>query len=227
MKKKITLQKPEYDITDQMIKITAYSKKGKSVTAIFDKDDLNTVQAIESWYAQWDKDFNCYLIQSKTSKIVNGQVKAQKTTLSATILGVSPNAPIHHINGDLLDNRKSNLEIFDRTKPNDYLELEDGTVAIQLKNRYGYVVAKTLISKNDLQPLINTEYVWILQKKANGQPYVSTHAKSDRIYLDQYLTKCPEGFYVHHINKNPLDNRRENLEIKELETDKTKSSTSE
>lgn len=219
MKKKITIQKPEYEITDQWVKLTAYSKKGKAVTAIFDKDDLNTIQSIDTWYAQWDKDFNSFLIQSKTAKISNGQITPHKATLPATILGVSPNAPIHHINGDFLDNRKCNLKIFDRSQPNEYRELEPGVITVLLKNRYGYKVAETLISKDDLESVINNDYVWIYKKKANGQPYVIAQSETARLYLDRYLTNCPEDFYVYHINKNPLDNRRENLEIKKLETE--------
>ena len=126
-------------------------------------------------------------------------------------------APIRHLNGDLLDNRKSNLEIYNRRQINDYEVLENQVIAIHLKDRYGNLVNKALISAEDLDQVVNEKYTWVCQKKANGQPYAIAHTEAGRVYLDTYLTNCQPGFRVHHINKNPLDNRRQNLEVKALE----------
>jgi len=219
MKRKIVIKKPEYEITEDVVKLTVYSKKGKAIVTIFDRADLEKVQTITSWYAQWDKDFDNYLVLSKTLKESNGKKIALKDVLPATILEVSPNAPIHHINGDILDNRKSNLKLYDRNQKNEFTQLDNQVIAIKLKNRYGYVVAETLISNEDLDHVVNENYTWIQQKRSNGQPIVIANTEEGRIILARHLMNCPTDSYVYHINKNPLDNRRQNLEIKQLETD--------
>ena len=45
--------------------------------------------------------------------------------------------------------------------------------------------------------------------------YNGWNTKDGRIRLDELLMKPEEGMKVHHINLNPLDNRRKNLEVKE------------
>jgi|GEM_PF-538480 len=217
MKKKTSLPIPSYEIDDQIVTLTAYTKKGKPVTAIFDVEDLDKVQSIDNWIAQWHKDFNEFLIQSKQTINENGKTHIKKVSLPATILNVSTNAPIRHINGNLMDNRKSNLEIYVRAQKNDYQVLANNTVAVHLKNRYGQVVADALISQEDLERVVNPEFTWIQKKRSNGQPRVVAHTEAGFITLDRYLTECPENFYVYHINKNPLDNRRQNLELKKIE----------
>lgn len=214
MKKQVKIIPANYEVVEQLVRLTAFSKKGKPVTAIFDLDDLAKVKAINSWYAIWHKDFNSYLIQSKIAKKINGKMHVEKSTLSSLILNVSPNAPIHHLNGNILDNRKSNLKIYDRFQKNDYEELSADVIAIHLKNRYGYLVAKALISRTDLDRVVTEEYTWTLKKHLTGQPFVIANTQAGVIALERYLTNCPEEAYVYHINKNPLDNRRENLEIK-------------
>lgn len=213
-----TQHKNQYEIIDDYVNLTVFNKKGKSFTAQFDVEDLDKVQSYSHWYAQWNKDFNDYMVETKSKIDQNGKTRYIKPTLQSVILGTSKNAPIRHLNGDLLDNRKCNLEIYNRQQINDYEQLENGDVAIHLKDRYGNIVNKALISREDLDQVVTENYTWISKKKPNGQPYVLTHTPEGPLYLDTYLTNCPSGFYVYHINKNPLDNRRHNLEIKEIET---------
>ena len=213
----MTQNKNQYEIDNDVVKLTVFNKKGKSFTAQFDLEDLEKVKALGTWHAQWNKDFNNYIIQTSTEVIQKGKKRYIKPTLQSTVLGTSPNAPIRHLNGDLLDNRKSNLEIYNRRQINDYEVLENQVIAIHLKDRYGNLVNKALISAEDLDQVVNEKYTWVCQKKANGQPYAIAHTEAGRVYLDTYLTNCQPGFRVHHINKNPLDNRRQNLEVKALE----------
>ena len=213
-----TQHKNQYEIIDDYVNLTVFNKKGKSFTAQFDVEDLDKVQSYSHWYAQWNKDFNDYMVETKSKIDQNGKTRYIKSTLQSVILGTSKNAPIRHLNRDLLDNRKCNLEIYNRQQINDYEQLENGDVAIHLKDRDGNIVNKALISKEDLDQVVTENYTWISKKKPNGQPYVLTHTPEGPLYLDTYLTNCSSGFYVYHINKNPLDNRRHNLEIKEIET---------
>ena len=39
------------------------------------------------------------------------------------------------------------------------------------------------------------------------------HPKFDRIFMHRLILKTPKEFYTDHINKNRLDNRKENLRI--------------
>lgn len=214
-------QSHHYEMENETVKLKVYNKKGKEFTALFDLEDLDKVQAIDTWVAQWSKEFNTYIVQTTIEVIKNGKKRYIKPTLQSTVLGTSPNAPIRHLNGDLMDNRKQNLEIYNRRQKNDYDILENDVIAIHLKDRYGNLVNKALISAEDLDRVVTDEYTWVCQKKTNGQPCAIAHTESGRVYLDTYLTKCEPGFRVHHINKNPLDNRRQNLEVKALETSET------
>ena len=59
-------------------------------------------------------------------------------------------------------------------------------------------------------------YTWFLRKSAATWYVVrKTQTKSHTRYirLHREITNCPRGLEVHHINRNPLDNRRYNLQI--------------
>lgn len=53
--------------------------------------------------------------------------------------------------------------------------------------------------------------------KARGTIYVKGYirgtGKKTEVYLHRFLMTPPKGMVVDHINRNPLDNRRENLRI--------------
>ncbi|MGL4338572.1 MAG: hypothetical protein ACRCST_16925 [Turicibacter sp.] len=209
----------EYRIEDQLVYMTILNKKGKELIAKFDLEDLETVKECGNWFAEWHKDFNSYLAQCSTKTENNGKVKFIKRSLQSVVLGTSPNAPIKHINGDLLDNQKSNLEIFNRKQQNDYEMLENNVVAVHLKNRYGKIDAKALISAEDLNTVITEKLAWVCQKRSNGQPYAVAHTEEGRLLLDRYLANPGENQEVQHINKNPLDNRRANLKVRDIIAD--------
>ena len=50
----------------------------------------------------------------------------------------------------------------------------------------------------------------------DGEPCVVANTPEGRIRLDSVIMNADAGQKVHHINLNPLDNRRDNLEIKEI-----------
>ncbi len=209
----------KFNIQNQMVEMTIQNKKGKVLVTIFDLEDLQKIQEAGTWFAEWHKDFNQYLVQNVSKIHQNGKAKYQKRNLQSVILQTSPNAPIRHLNGNTLDNRKENLEIYNRFQMNETEQLENDVVAILLKDRYGNLEAKALISSEDLDRVVTDQYTWVCQRRSNGQPYVVAHTKEGRIYLNTFLKPCEPGYRIRYINKNPLDNRRENLEIYQLDSE--------
>ena len=196
------------EIDKNIGKLTAYTKKGKPVVAIFDAADVEKITAFENWRAVWHTDFDCHIIESKDYK----DGRAVRTPVAAAILGCSPNAPIRHTNGDILDNRNSNLEIYNvKAQPNEYKIVENGFAgfAVMLKDRYGRIVGEFLIDTCDLDLVVNSGHIWLKKRRASGQPYV---ASADGLLLAHLLLGVNEGF-VRYKNRNPLDNRRENIKI--------------
>lgn len=58
------------------------------------------------------------------------------------------------------------------------------------------------------------DYLFLSKWKwsSNGK-YVCRHITKGSLYLHRFLTDTPVGMVVNHINGNPLDNRKCNLEI--------------
>ena len=187
-------------------KLTAYTKKGKPVIAIFDATDLPKITAFKNWRAVWNSDFDSQVIESKD--FLNGH--AVRTPVAAAILGCSPNAPIQHLNADILDNRQSNLAIYDvKAHPNEYFV--DEQVVMILKDRYGRQVGTCYFDIDDLDLVINHGHVWLKKSRPSGQPYV---VNTDGILLAHLILGVEKGFVI-YINKNPLDNQRKNLQLAE------------
>ena len=185
--------------------LTAYTKKGKAVVSIFDANDVDKLTAFEKWRAVWQTKFDCQVIESKVFK----DGRAIRTTMAAAILGCSPHAPIRHLNGDMLDHRRSNLDIYDvKAEPNAYMQIEAG-IALILKDRYGRVVGEATIDPADLDLVIHRNHVWLKKRRPSGQPYV---VNQNGLLLAHLLLGVSEGF-VRYKNKNPLDNRRKNIHL--------------
>jgi hypothetical protein len=202
-----------YEIQDKVALITLLKKNGTPLITKIDAEDLEKVQKIGTWFVEWHKDFNNYLVQNISPITENGKTIPVKRNLQSIIMDINSKAPIRHINGDTLDNRKSNLEVFERNAKNDYEIIDENTIALILKDKYGNPQAKALISKEDLDYVVTSEYSWVFYK-SKGEPCVIANTPNGRIRLDRLLMKPDEKMTVHHINLNPLDNRRYNLENK-------------
>lgn len=207
--------KNQYEIKDNVANITIFKKNGTALNTIIDADDLEKVLEKGTWFAEWHKDFNNYLVQNLSTTVVNGKTKSSKQNLQSLVLNLSSKAPIRHINGNTLDNRKANLEVFERNKKNDYEIVDENTISIILRDKYGKAQSKTLISKDDLDKVVTDEFSWVYYKK-NNEPSVVANTPQGRIYLDRLVMDTTEDMLVHHINLNPLDNRRCNLENVEI-----------
>lgn len=208
-------QENKYEIKGNIVEITILNKKGKEFIAKIDLEDMDKVKELGTWYAEWHKDFNNYLAQNINEEKRNKKGKPLKQNLQGVILGINGKAPIKHINGDFLDNRRENLEILDSHVANEYEEFEDRAEII-LKDKYGVEEARAIVSKEDIAMLIKEEYNWVIYKKYKAIDVVA-NTTDGRIYLEDLLMNPTDEQIVHHINLNPLDNRRENLELQENE----------
>ncbi len=133
-------------------------------------------------------------------------------------MNVTATTPVKHINGDTLDNRKSNLKIYDRTEKNETIQVDENTIAIILKDKHGNVNAKALISTEDQEQVLADGYTWVTYAY-RGETCVVANTPDGRVYLDKLLMNPDNIQRVHHINLNPLDNRRKNLELTSIDTE--------
>ncbi|MBE6071898.1 MAG: hypothetical protein E7208_08055 [Clostridium butyricum] len=193
--------------------MTILKKNGGELTTKIDTTDLNKVKSAGVWFAEWNKDSNSYTVQNISSTAVNKKSKPLKQSLQNFVMDANVSSPIIHINKDTLDNRKSNLTLFNRNEKNETEKVDDNTIAILLKDKYGNVHSKALISAEDLNDVVTNEYVWV-NHKLNGEQCVVANTPNGRVRLDTVIMGASENEKVHHINLNPLDNRKENLEIK-------------
>jgi hypothetical protein len=89
--------------------------------------------------------------------------------------------------------------------------LDNSSVAIILRDKNGKASSKALISNEDLNYVITDELSWVEYKNS-----VVANTPSGRIYLDKMLMNPTDTEVVHHINLNPLDCRRSNMEIQSI-----------
>lgn len=200
----------KFDVKENIAYTTVLKKDGSELVFQIDADDVERIKSMGTWFAEWNKDFNAYTIQNISK---SKGTKPLKQSLQTVILTTNPKAPIKHINGNMLDNRKSNLEIIPRAQKNHYEKVDNNAIAIILTNKYGTPNARTLISSEDLHNVITDEFSWVQYKK-NGVVMVIANTPQGRIHLDRLIMNPTESETVHHINLNPLDCRRSNLENK-------------
>jgi hypothetical protein len=201
----------EYEINGEVATISILKKNGEKLSAKIDASDVDKVKECGVWFAEWNKDFNDYIVENISSTKKNKQGKPLKQSLQSIVLDVNPKAPIKHKNGDTLDNSKANLEIVERNTKNEFEIVDEDTAAILLKDKYGKVISKALISRDDIGAVVTDAYSWVLYKVSNDISVI-TNTPEGRIHLDKLIMTPAEGEKVHHINLNPLDNRRINLE---------------
>lgn len=202
----------KYEIQGNVALISLLNKNGSEFIAKIDVDDIEKVKSMGTWFAEWNKDFNSYLAQNISSTKTNKKSNPLKQNLQSVILDTNPKAPIKHINGDTLDNRKCNIEIVERNTKNDYEIIDESTIAIILRDRNGKAFSKALISKEDLNTVLTEEFSWV-EYKTHDNIHVVVNTPNGRIYLDKMLMNPSDSEIVHHINLNPLDCKRNNMEI--------------
>lgn len=200
------LEPNEFQVNKNVASISLKKKNGSTVDAKIDAEDLQRVLDSGTWFAEWHKDYNSYLVMN----YINADKRKEKQSLQSFILDVDPRTPIRHLNGDTLDNRKANLEIYNKNSYNDYKELDEETAEVMLMDSHGRNASKTIIDKADLYRVINNGYPWVYYK-VNDKPYAVANTPAGRLYLDRFIMATPKDMIVQHVNLNTLDNRKVNL----------------
>lgn len=201
----------DYEIKGNIAYIKLSKKDGSTIDTKIDAADLKTVLDKGTWFAEWHKDFNNYLVQTLSFITVNGKKLKEKQTLHSFILNTNTRTPIRHLNGDTLDNRRCNIKIYDQNAVvNDYEVIDSNGIYIILRDKYGRKNGKVLIDSADLDRVINSFHSWVYYMQS-GEHYAVANTKSGRIYLHNFIMNAPENMVTKFITHNTLDCRKSNL----------------
>jgi hypothetical protein len=211
IKNKYETKANEYEVNGKIAYVKLRKKDGTIIDTKIDSDDLNRVLEKGTWFAEWSKDFNNYLVKTLSSSSENGKKTKEKQTLQSFILDTNTKTPIRHISGDTLDNRKCNIKIYDQNAVvNDYEVVDSESVYIILRDKYGRKSEKTLIDRDDLDRVLNSLHSWVYYFH-EGEHYAVANTKNGRIYLHNFIMNTPEDMVTKYVTHNTLDNRKSNL----------------
>lgn len=212
IKSKHELKRNEYEIKGNIVLLKLPKRDGTLVDCKIDPMDLRKVIDKGGWFAEWSKEFNNYLAKTE---IAAGNIK-EKLSLDSFILDANPKAPIRHFNEDSLDNRRSNIEIYNQNSINDFEELDSETVSIILRDKYGREKARTTIDKEDLKKIVDDKHSWVYFKKGT-EHFAVMNSPEGRVFLQDYIMNTPENKKVKFIDFNTLNNKKSNLVITSIE----------
>jgi hypothetical protein len=211
IKSKYETKVNEYEIKGNIAYIKLRKKDGTTIDAKIDADDLKAVLDKGTWFAEWDKDFNNYLVKTPSIATVDGKKIKKKQTLHSFLLDTNTKTPVRHINGDTLDNRRSNIKIYDQNAViNDYEVVDAESVYVILRDKYGRKNGKVLIDSEDLDRIINSFHSWVYYMN-EGEHYAVANTKTGRIYLHKFIMNAPEDMVTKFVTHNTLDCRKSNL----------------
>lgn len=94
---------------------------------------------------------------------------------------------------------------------NDYLQKDD-YCELRIENKFNNRQVTVLISNEDIEKVKLVNWGACYDKTINGY-YIRGRIGKQHIQLHRLITNCSKGLVVDHINRNTLDNRRENLRV--------------
>ena len=87
-----------YEVKEDVAYITVLKKDGTELITKIDLENLEKIKNMGTWFAEWNKDYNNYIVQNISSTKKNKKSKPLKQSLQSVILNVNPKAPIRYIN---------------------------------------------------------------------------------------------------------------------------------
>lgn len=222
-----------------------FTSKGKEYTMLVDKEDLPlceliNMHVINTGYVMTTLGKNKLKIVNEMTgldiepKYDNRNIINAKALVHRIIIRITnPEIWIRHINGNRLDNRKENLEIFDRDTIYSVRQ-QGGKTIVEVKITTKGKEYTMLIDEEDL-PLIKA----IGNKHVDHNGYATTNlggnqiklvekmlgitlnrkkVRNNRLSATQKIHRLIMGVTdpkvkIDHINRNTLDNRKQNLRI--------------
>lgn len=192
----------EHEIMGGKAVLKLKKRDGSFIHTQIDLVDLEKVLNKGVWSPEWNKDYNNYLVQNISYK--------EKTFLHSFVLDENSKTPIMHLDGNPLNNCRSNLNIYNQDMKNEYEEVDDNTVSVILRDNNGVKRAKTYIDKDDLDRVINSGFSWCYFK-FNKSPYAVANTPEGRVYLHDFILNNDEDMVIDDKIHNTLDNRKKEL----------------
>lgn len=184
----------EFVVEGGVAKIVVPVSGGEVVYSPVDAEDANRVVSYGRWY------------QSKRGCVSFGsELTGPRTSLHSFIMGATRHQKVVHKNGDLYDNRKSNLVI---KGVNDAV-VENGVARVEVTRSDGSTRDWFLVDEEYLDRVRQVGR-WHLTTLG----YINCHQRGGKaIVLHRFLLDAPKGEYVDHVNGDGKDNRKCNLRI--------------
>ena len=211
--------KNKYMINGNETIIYTIKSDGEILEVLIDTDDLEKVNSFPNTWS---------VVKSRGKYVIRGTYrengKKKQITLKQFILRDKLKEGeniIYNINGDCLDNRRSNLDTNlepEKLKKTNKYEINGEVVTIYL-NRRDKEPLKALIDKEDLEKVLAygtwfAEYPKDLKSETvQNVRYIYEDGKKKRskVSLQNVILDNYDGHIIRYKNDNRLDNRKENL----------------